>query len=125
MNIILDSDQVETYRQNYTVLELDTIRFMPENRTVTAYCVLDRIGLSDLPKVEIKSNLHQAMIDAYKVRDWELCEQSLQGLLGFWSGEVDSFYDEISTRVQRLKTQDLGADWDPAIVKTTNTSISS
>ena len=125
MNIILDSEQVETYRQNYTVLELDTIRFMPENRTVTAYCVLDRIGLSDLPKVEIKSNLHQAMIDAYKAKDWALCEQSLQGLLGFWSGAVDSFYEEILNRVQKLKTQDLDADWDPSIVKTTNPPIAS
>ena len=119
MNIILDAEQVETYRQNYTVLELDTIRFMPDNRTVTAYCVLDRIGLSDLPKVEIKRNLHQAMIDAYKAQDWELCEQSLQGLLGFWSGEVDSFYEEIAGRVERLKTQDLTSDWDPAITKVT------
>jgi hypothetical protein len=37
--------------------------------------------------------------------------------MGKWGGEVDTFYQDLLTRVQDLKTQTLPADWTPVIHK--------
>lgn len=120
MNIIIDSDQVEQFKQNYTVLELDTIRLLPENKTITAYCVVEQIPLSDLPQVESKRNLHENLMINYRKRDWNFCNQALEHLFGFWNGELDSFYDEIRSRIAKYMEQDPGDSWDGIIEKHTS-----
>jgi len=117
MNIIIDPDQIDAYREKYTVLELDTIRILPENRTVTAYCVVENIPIPDLPQVENKKKLHATLMEHYRKRDWNVCDQALDHLVGCWNKELDSFYQEIRTRVAKYIEQDPGEDWDGIIEK--------
>ena len=48
MNIIIDPDQLETYQQKYTVLELDTFVIEDRDQTATAYAIVDKIPLLEM-----------------------------------------------------------------------------
>jgi hypothetical protein len=119
MNIIIEDEQVEELRKKYTVLELDTLRILPENKLVTAYCIVENIPIPDLPQVESKRKLHQNLIKNYRKKDWNYCTQALEHLFGFWNHELDSFYDDLRSRIARFTLEDPGSDWDGIIEKHT------
>ena len=62
MHIIFGQDQANIIRQNHTVLELDTFRFMPKDVIQTAYTVLENIPIEDLPKLSFQKDLHHNLI---------------------------------------------------------------
>jgi hypothetical protein len=117
MNILIDPDQIESYREKYTVLELDTIRILPENKQVTAYCVVDTIPILELPQTESKINLHANLLINYRKRDWNYCQQALEHLMGSWNKELDSFYEDIQNRINLYMENDPGENWDGIIEK--------
>ena len=119
MNIIIDPTQIKSYREKYTVLELDTIRLLPENREVTAYCVVDTIPITELPQTESKINLHNNLLENYRKRDWNYCHQALEHLIGSWNRELDSFYEDIRNRINIYMETDPGPSWDGVIEKYT------
>lgn len=117
MNIIIDPDQIDRYRENYTVLELDTIRIVPMNKLVTAYCVVDTIPIVELPLTQSKINLHANLLINYRKRDWNYCHQALDHLIGSWNKELDSFYEDIRSRINAYMKNDPGDHWDGVIEK--------
>jgi hypothetical protein len=117
MNIIIDPDQVSALREKYTVLELDTILLEDQNKTVTAYCVVENVPFMELPQLDSKKSLHENLIINYRKKDWNFCVQALEHLAGSWGGELDSFYADIQTRITRYQETDPGDDWDGVIVK--------
>lgn len=119
MNIIIDPAQIESYREKYTVLELDTIRIIPGNIEVTAYCVVETIPITELPLTESKTNLHNNLMENYRKRDWNYCHQALEHLIGSWNKELDSFYEDIRNRVNLYMENDPGPTWDSVIEKHT------
>lgn len=117
MNIIIDPDQIDRYKENYTVLELDTIRVVPMNKLVTAYCVVDTIPIVELPLTQSKINLHANLLINYRKRDWNYCHQALDHLIGSWNKELDSFYEDIRSRINTYMETDPGDNWDGVIEK--------
>lgn len=117
MNIIIDADQVEAFKTKYTVLTLDTIRVLPEDQLVTAYCVIENIPIAELPALEDKRNKHEELIVNYRRKNWDFCTLSIDLLRGSFGGEVDSFYDDLQSRVDKYKEQDPGEDWNGIIEK--------
>ena len=115
MNIILDEAQVELMKQKHTVLELDTFRLMPAQQEVTAWCVVTNIPLMEMSLIDNHRRLHQELIENYQNRNWSFCEQAIEHLVGKWDGELDSFYQEVHSRVLKFKTNDPGAEWDGII----------
>lgn len=121
MNIIIDPEQLNNYTEKYTVLELDTIRILPENRLVTAYCVVETIPIQELPQVESKRDLHKNLMINYRKKDWNYCSQALEHLIGSWNKELDSFYADLQSRIAKYTEEDPGDSWDGTIEKhTTN-----
>lgn len=116
MNIIFDTENIEAIKSNNVVLELDTFYFALLDKTATAYCVVDNIKLTDFDKIEQNEKLHAELIDAYKRKDFKLCQDLLEHLIGAFGGEVDSFYGELHQRVQRLSVE-FGDTWTPVIVR--------
>jgi hypothetical protein len=112
MNIIFDTDHIESIKNNNVLLELDTFYFSKLNKTVTAYCVIENVKITDLSAVEQNISLHNQLIEAYKKRDFKLCEDLADSLTGCFNGEVDSFYQDLITRT---KTIDLTSEWNPVI----------
>jgi hypothetical protein len=117
MFIFFGDDNLEEYQKNHTVLELDTFRFVADDRILTAYCVVDQIPILEMAQIEIWRRLHEQLIKNYQARNWEFCVNAIDQLSGRWGGEVDSFYTNLKNRVNDLKSQEVGSDWSPMIEK--------
>jgi hypothetical protein len=117
MHIIFGKDEALELENKYTVLELDLIKIGSEGPVVPAYCVVENISILDLPKIESMKNLHNNLISNYRKKEWKYCQDALEHLLGFWGGEVDSFYQTLNQRLDNYIKQDPGPDWSPIIVK--------
>ena len=116
MNIIF-GDSVNTIPDHYTVLELDTFRSVDSNKTITTYCLVEKIGLDEFVTLEQYKKIHADVIKYYKQKHWDYCEQSIQGLLGHWGGEIDTFYIDLLDRVRQYKETGVSDDWDGIRIK--------
>jgi hypothetical protein len=117
MNIIIEPENLESFTEKYTVLELDTIRILPENRLVTAYCVVEQMPIPELEKIEEQRQLHTLLLEKYKTRNWTEAVQLIDQLNGRWGGELDSFYEDLQRRIDKYSQQDPGEQWDGIIEK--------
>lgn len=115
MNIIFKENSQEI-REKYTVLDLDTFQ-MPDGSVHTACCVVENIPIDELPQIDSLKETHEGLIANYAKKNWAECEQALQQLQGKWGGELDSYYEDISNRVTRLKTLNLDESWSPLLTK--------
>ena len=116
MNIIFKENSADIAKK-YVVLDLDTFS-VPDGSTHTVCCVVENIPITELSETENLKNLHADLIESYGQRDWDQCEQAMEQLVGKWGGELDSFYESIHSRVNRLKTLPLDDTWTPVIPKT-------
>lgn len=110
MNIIF-GDSVQELRDKHVVLELDTFRDSQGGRR-TAYCLIENIPLQDFPVLESFVKVHHDLMQAYRKQNWEYCQHAIQGLMGRWNGELDSFYQDLLTRVNDYVQQAPEPDWD-------------
>ena len=115
MHIILEDNRTDELKSKYTLLEVDQIRFDPEEPAVQAYCVLENIPVDEISKLDEFAHLHHKLMENYNKRDWNFCEQALEHLNGRWGGQMSTFYAEIADRIAKYKQQDPGDDWDPAL----------
>jgi hypothetical protein len=118
MNIIFGKENLPTADEKYTILELDTIRILPVNQLVTAYCLVDAIPILNMPKAESMKNLHENLMINYRKRDWNFCNQALEHLIGYWGADMDSYYTSLSERITKYIEQDPGESFDGIIEKT-------
>lgn len=116
MNIIFGRDQAAALNEKYTVLELDTIRILPSGTEVTAFCVVDSIPITDMPKVDSMQDLHRNLLIEYRKRNWNYCEQALEHLTGFWNHELDTFYDTLKQRISSYIENEPGDEWDGVVI---------
>jgi hypothetical protein len=117
MYIIFGDEQAHEIGRKYTVLELDTVHFIPSGTTATAYAVVENIPIPDLPKLSFQKDLHCNLIENYRKRDWNFCSQAIENLVGNFGGELDTFYAEIQNRINNYKDNDPGENWDYMLEK--------
>ena len=117
MHIILSGQNAAHLREKYIVLELDQIRLKPNTDPVSAFCVLEDIPIDELPLLDSHINLHNKLIENYRNKNWDFCEQAIEHLQYKWNKQLESFYLEIASRIAKYRQQDPGKDWDPAINK--------
>jgi hypothetical protein len=117
MNIIFDTEHIDQIKNNNILLELDTFYFTKLDKTATAYCVVENIKLTDFDKIEQHQRLHADMINAYKNKDFKLCHDLQQHLVGAFNGEIDSFYSELNNRITVLEASPMDQDWTPVICR--------
>ena len=101
MQIIFDEAVAKQLQNSHTVLELETFDYKGAPRT--AYCVVpaDKIPLNDFPKLESQKELHSAFVKAYNTKDFKLCEDISEHLIGLFGGELDSFYETILNKIKQ------------------------
>lgn len=117
MNIIF-GDSVKNIPDNYVVLELDTFKTVNDSNTVTAYCVVEKLALDEFSTMESYKKIHADLLDAYGKKHWNYCEQAIDGLMGKWNGELNTFYADLLNRIKQHKENGVADDWTPVIVKT-------
>lgn len=115
MHIILGEENIKDVGDKYLVLELDSFRTKEHADPVTAYCLIENVPINELLEAERYRDLHHRMMKNYREANWKFCEDALEHLRGRWNGEMDSFYDEIATRVHKQKNQSPDPAWDPSI----------
>ena len=119
MNIVFE-DKIDELKKRYTVLELDTF-WVPElKQHRTAYCVLETMPVDELNQKDAYVKVHADLIQFYKQQYWTYCEHAIEGLRGKWAGVLDSFYDDLLTRVKQYQETPPPPDWNGARVKTAN-----
>ena len=110
MNIIFGTSEAEKLDDKYIVLELDTIT-IKNSTPSTVYCVVENLPLSKLTEAEPYKILHAKLMENYKNRDWNFCEQALEKLLHFWGADMDTFYDSLQKRVLEYKDTEPAETW--------------
>jgi hypothetical protein len=115
MNIIF-GNAIGHVPDSYTVLELDTFR-LPDGTTSIAYCVVEKIPLTEFDKLDAYRKVHADLLTNYRAREWTYCEHAIEGLMGKWNGELDSFYSNLLLRVLNFKQNTPADSWDGFLVK--------
>ena len=118
MKVIFGKDAADSVSDRMTLLELDTFFQAGLVEPITAYAVVDNqsISLQEIPTLENFKNLHNNLMLEYRQKNWNYCEQAIEHLRGRWKGELDSFYDEMILRIDRLKETKLNDDWNGIII---------
>ena len=116
MNIIF-GENIAAIESKYTTLELDTFQIGADGPVHTAYCVIELIPLEEMALTESMVDLHHNLMQEYKKRNWDYCEQAIEHLMGKWNGELDTFYTELENRISKLKSLTLSDEWSPVIQK--------
>lgn len=116
MNIIFGTSEAQKLSDKYIVLELDTIRIRDGN-PITVYCLVENMPLDELPKAEKFKELHTDLLENYRKRNWNFCIQAIDHLIGFWGGQVDSFYEILSARLNEYKENEPDESWSPIVLK--------
>ena len=112
---IIFGDAVKEITEGLTILELDTLRTL-EGVDKTYYCVVEQIPLAEFPLLEAHKKIHADVLKYYKQREWTYCEHAIDGLMGKWNGEVDSFYSNLLSRVLEYKETPPDDSWDGAVL---------
>jgi hypothetical protein len=115
MNIIF-GDSVKQIPDSFTVLELDTFR-TANGVTSVAYCVVEKIPLAEFDKLEAYRKVHADLLVNYRGRKWTYCEHAIEGLMGKWNGELDSFYSNLLLRVMEYRQSPPADEWDGFLSK--------
>jgi hypothetical protein len=119
MHIIFGKQQADEMAQKYTVLELDTFQLGENGPVVSAYCVVETVPLEELAQLEANKHQHEHLLINYCGRAWADCLTGINQLKGKWCGELDTFYDDLSSRVKAHIKNPPDADWSPVILKPT------
>jgi hypothetical protein len=73
--------------------------------------VIEKIPLADFDKLEAYKKVHADLVENYRRREWTYCEHAIEGLMGKWNGELDSFYSDLLLRVKSHQQTPPAADW--------------
>ena len=115
MHIIFDENVIDQLKQNnnHTILPLDTIRPSPDSeKTLTAYCVVSTIPLTEIGQTEAYVQWHNELLLAYKHKNWQECVTTLNLLAGKFNGELDTFYNELRERIRIFIKNPPPETWD-------------
>jgi hypothetical protein len=100
MQIVWDKDAIEQLKKTHTLLELET--FEVKGESVTTYCVvpLESLGINGLMTLDKYRDLHSTFVNSYYEKNYKLCQDLSEHLIGQFGGELDTFYQEILARIQ-------------------------
>lgn len=116
MNIVLGQENIQDLAGKYIVLSLDKF-IIGGKGPIASYCVIENLPIDEMAEAARFRELHEKMIENYNSRNWNFCEHALEHLIGRWNRELDSFYHDISNRIQTFKKEAPNDDWQPTLVR--------
>ena len=116
MNIILGKSQADLLKDKHLILELDTVT-MGNSTPITAYCVVENVPLEQISKIEPFTKLHTTLMENYRKRQWNYCQDVIEELIGAWGGQLDSFYTDLLNRIIANKENEPDKSWTGIIAK--------
>ena len=116
MNIIFGTKEAEQLKEKYIVLELDTITIRNSD-PIVAYCIVDTMPIDNLSKTEPFIKLHSDLMENYRKKDWNYCEQAIEQLRGFWGADTDTFYDSLLARIKEYQQNEPDDSWTGIVAR--------
>jgi hypothetical protein len=102
MHIIFGDDVAEEISKKHIVLQLETFRPVGKDE-VTAYCVvMPESILTEMADINTSISLHSELITNWNNKNYEIASTNINVLRGKFGGSVDSFYDELASRINKL-----------------------
>jgi hypothetical protein len=100
MQIVWHPEAAKKLSSVHTVLELET--FPVNGEMFTAWCVVpaEKIGLNGLASLPALKDLHAQLIEAWKVRNYKLCQEIIPHLMEKFGGELDTFYETLLEKIK-------------------------
>ena len=91
MYIIVGQDRADALKDSYILWELED----------KAFCVVtaEQIPIQEIPQLEEHKALHAKLLTEYINKNYGICRQHIDELMGKFGGEVDTFYEEIINRI--------------------------
>lgn len=120
MNIVLGTENVAEVKDKYVVLELDSFLLNGSSEPVSAYAIIENVPIEELSTAEQFRDLHHNMIKNYRQQNWIFCRNAIEHLMGMWHNEVDSFYEQILSRIDELEKNPPEPSWTGVIDKRTD-----
>jgi hypothetical protein len=74
--------------------------------------VVEKIPVTEMAVSDSWKKIHADLIRYYKEREWTFCEHAIEGLVGKWNGELDTFYTDMLKRVLEYKVTPPDESWD-------------
>lgn len=118
MHIIFESPLLNEIQTKHVILELDTIEFDGSDLKKTAWGIVETIPIVEVSTIDQYRNLHQELMQNYRLQNWKFCEDAIALLKGRWGGELDSFYTSLYHRIQECKQNPPGPEWSGFVKKT-------
>ena len=94
MYIIVGQDRADALKDSYILLELED----------KAFCVVtaEQIPIQEIPQLEEHKALHAKLLTEYINKNYGICRQHIDELMGKFGGEVDTFYEELIKRISNI-----------------------
>ncbi len=76
MNIIIGKEDAEKMSEKYTVLPLETMKWKsnPELPATTAYCLIEKIPVAEMAKIDEQKDLHTKFYENYQKGDFNFVQ---------------------------------------------------
>ena len=110
VRIVLGPRTAELVKDEYSVLELDTIAVKGKKEGVTIYTVLGSKGSVSVPASD--AQMHYAMLKLYRQQRFDQAIKFCKDLKGRFEGLMDTYYEHWIERCAEMKQADLPPDWD-------------
>ena len=107
VKMILGERTAELVRDTYTLAELDEIAVKGKTKGVKIFTIVDGTGIN---KEYI--GIHNKFLNSYRKQDWDNALQMSSVLKEAFQGELKSYYEMMDERIEELKENNLGEEWD-------------
>ncbi len=118
VGIVIGPDTRTAVADRFATLELDRIAVKGKSEAVTIATCIGRQDLCDDPEFHGHATRHQAMLAAYRSKDWDGAEALLNDLNGGLDGHMDEFYALYRARIAEYRINPPPQGWDGIFVAT-------
>lgn len=111
VKIVVGTKTAEYVKDEYFVIELDTIAVKGKTQGVTIYTVLDHASnvSSDFGS---SREVHDLMLQCYREQKWASAQKLIADLQGSFDGAMDHYYEMMTQRIEELRNAQLDETWD-------------
>jgi adenylate cyclase len=115
---IIISEETQRLAPEFAALELDLIAVKGKKEAVRIFALLGEPDLAESDAFGRLRALHLAMLEAYRGQRWDEARARL-GECRTLDDRLDDLYDVYLTRIEALRQDPPGPDWDGVFVATT------
>ena len=112
VKIILGHNTAKGLSDYWVPVELDNIAVKGKTEGVKIYTIVSHEGRDRPQSLVSAQGQHEKFLDAYRAQRWDRALILGKSLTGAWNAELKDYYKMMLERIQHLKADPPGDDWD-------------